>query len=368
MHLVNPKKIVTVVIGTRPGIVKMAPVYHAVADNPHLDARLIYTGQHYSITLKDAVWRAFNLPEPDHVIEDIQSTTSHATQLAKMMIGCEEAFRATKTDVVLVCGDANTNLSAGIVARKMDLELGHVESGLRSYDWSMPEEHNRIILDRISDYLFAPTEQSSEILRSEQVQGKIYTTGNTVVDSLYFALENDKLNEPDIGNLDDRFSLLTTHRQENVDNPERLAALVQSIQRLSDRVQILFPLHPRTQKMLSQFGMMERLMTIENVVVTEALSYPETLWAIRHAQVVLTDSGGLQEECCIMKTPCVTLRDNTERPETLAVGANIIAGVSPDGVIAAFEKQIVLKGTNGNKWDNPFGDGKAAIRVANAVL
>ena len=360
-------KRVTVVIGTRPGIVKMAPVYHAVAANPDLEARLVYTGQHYSKTLKDAVWEAFDLPEPDHVIEDIQSTSSHATQLAMIMIGCEKAFQTLNTDVVLVCGDANTNLAAGIVARKMDLELGHVESGLRSYDWSMPEEHNRIMLDHISDHLFAPTEQSAEILRSEKVKGKIHTTGNTVVDSLYFALENGRLIRPNLEGLDERFVLFTSHRQENVDVMERLSELVQSIQRLSDQVQVLFPLHPRTLKMLNQFGMMDQLMAIENVKVTEPLPYPETLWAIRNAQVVLTDSGGLQEESCILGTPCVTLRDNTERPESVEVGANIIAGVSPDAVMAAFEKQIGRKGSKANNWDNPFGDGKAAIRVADAV-
>lgn len=366
--MTNPKKRVAVVIGTRPGIVKMAPVYHAVAANHDLDAHLIYTGQHYSETLKDAVWQAFDLPEPDHLIKDIESTSSHATQLAKMMIGCEEAFGTLESDVVLVCGDANTNLSAGIVARKMNLELGHVESGLRSYDWSMPEEHNRIMLDHISDHLFAPTEQSADILRLEKVKGKICTTGNTVVDSLRFAVQNGKLQKPKLDALDDRFVLLTSHRQENVDVPERLAELVESIRRLSNLVQVLFPLHPRTRRKLNQFGMMERLMAIGNAVVTEPLPYPETLWAIRHAQVVLTDSGGLQEESCIMGTPCVTLRENTERPETVAVGANMIAGVTPDTVIDAFEKQLVLSGNNAKNWSNPFGDGKAALRVANAIL
>lgn len=360
-------KRVTVVIGTRPGIVKMAPVYHAVVAHPDLDARLLYTGQHYSETLKDAVWRAFDLPDPDYVIEDIQSTTSHATQLAKMMIGCEEAFQTLETDVVLVCGDANTNLAAGIVARKMDLELGHVESGLRSYDWSMPEEHNRIMLDHISDHLFAPTEQSAEILRGEKVKGTIYTTGNTVVDSLYFALENGKLRHPEIEGLGDKFVLFTSHRQENVDTKERLAGLVKSILGLSKQIQVLFPVHPRTHKMLHQFAMMDQLLEIPNVIVTEPLPYPETLWSIRHAQVVLTDSGGLQEESCILGTPCVTLRDNTERPESVAAGANIIAGVNSDQVMAAFEKQVTLKGSNANNWDNPFGDGKAAIRVADAL-
>lgn len=284
------------------------------------------------------------------------------------MIGCEKAFRALETGVVLVCGDANTNLAAGIVARKMDLELGHVESGLRSYDWSMPEEHNRIMLDHISDYLFAPTEQSAKILRAEKVKGKIYVTGNTVVDSLYFALENGKIRRPDLEDLQQKFVLITSHRQENVDTSERLADLVQSIQRLSHQIQVLFPLHPRTRKMLKQFDMMDQLMAIGNVIVTEPLPYPETLWSIRHAQVVLTDSGGLQEESCIMGTPCVTLRDNTERPESVAVGANVIAGVNPDGVLAAFAKQIVLKGSNANNWSNPFGDGKAAIQVVDAIL
>jgi len=345
----------------------MAPVYKAVAAHPDLDVRLTYTGQHYSSTLKDAIWQAFDLPEPDYVVEDIHTAHSHATQLAKMMVGCDKAFQLLKTDAVLVCGDANTNLAAGLVARKLNLELGHVESGLRSYDWSMPEEHNRIMLDHISDHLFAPTEHSAQILRDEKVKGNIIVSGNTVVDSLYFALQNDKLARPELEGMKDDFALFTAHRQENVDSPERLDNIIRAIEAISQEVQVVFPAHPRTIKMLNTFNMMDRVTGNKNVLMCEPLPYTQALWAIRNAQVVLTDSGGIQEESCILKTPCVTLRENTERPESVEVGANVIAGTNPETVFEAFQTQRALKGSNANTWENPFGDGKAAGKVSDAI-
>jgi UDP-N-acetylglucosamine 2-epimerase (non-hydrolysing) len=283
------RKIVNVVIGTRPGIIKMAPVYHAVQSNPDLDARLTYTGQHYSATLKDTIWMAFDLPEPDYLVPDIHLASSHATQLAKMMVGCEQAFLTSEADVVLVCGDANTNLAAGIVARKLDLELGHVESGLRSYDWSMPEEHNRIILDHISDFLFAPTENCKGILHSEKVKGDVYVTGNTVVDAIQYVLDRNKIVEPGLDLDFSEFVLFTIHRQENVDNKERLIALVDSAIQVAEIVPLVFPVHPRTRKMLEQFDLMVRLKSCERIVMCDPLQYTQALWLDTNARVVLND-------------------------------------------------------------------------------
>lgn len=357
-------KIVTVVIGTRPGIVKMAPVFKAVNDHPELMARLVYTGQHYSACLKDEIWSAFGLPEPDELIEGIDKANTHATQIAKMMIGCEKAFSELNTDVVLVCGDANTNLAAGIAARKLNLQLGHVESGLRSYDWSMPEEHNRVMLDHISDYLFAPTSESAAILARENVKGEVFTTGNTVVDALNFAVESKRLIKPQYDLTEQEFVLFTTHRQENVDDESKLANLLSIVEMVSQDLTVFFPVHPRTKKMIAHFGMRDRLGNLSNVITCDPLNYLETLWSIKNARLVLTDSGGLQEESCVLGTPCVTLRENTERPESIKVGANVVAGTDPKLVLSAVMNQLKVKRSS---WANPFGDGLASRRISDAI-
>jgi UDP-N-acetylglucosamine 2-epimerase (non-hydrolysing) len=249
----------------------------------------------------------------------------------------------------------------------MDLTLGHVESGLRSYDWSMPEEHNRVMLDRISDYLFAPTAKSAKILAEERVGGAVHVTGNTIVDAMYYAEKQGKLVRPKCDDLEKEFALLTSHRQENVDNETKLIEIVKAIELVAEKIQVIFPIHPRTQKMLCRFQLMDWLTKIRNVKLMDPLPYVESLWAIRNASVVLTDSGGLQEEACIMGTPCVTLRENTERPESVEVGANIIAGVSAASIYEAFEAQLQVRHKDEIEWANPFGDGHAATRIARIV-
>ena len=362
----NTKKNIAIVIGTRPGIVKMAMVYRACVKNSNFNVSLIYTGQHYSSKLKDVIWSAFDLPEPNFIITGIEDCTSHATQISKMMIGCEKVFSENDINTVLVCGDANTNFAAGVAARKLNLKLGHVESGLRSHDWSMPEEHNRVMLDHISDYLFAPTKKSLECLNSEKVFGKVILTGNTVVDALKFVVDHGKHVRPVLFPEVDEFCLVTAHRQENVDDSVRLKNILGSIRKISVDIPVVFPMHPRTKKMIGTFGYSD-LIRGENIYVVEPLAYIEMLWVIENSKVVLSDSGGLQEEACILGTPCVTLRDNTERPETVEIGANIIAGVEVDKVYSAFQIQKKFA-DSGAKWVNPFGDGMAAERIAEAVV
>jgi UDP-N-acetylglucosamine 2-epimerase (non-hydrolysing) len=359
------KKNIAVVIGTRPGIVKMAMVYRACKKNPDFNVSLIYTGQHYSANLKDVIWSAFDLPEPNFIITGIEDCATHATQISKMMIGCEKVFSENDINTVLVCGDANTNFAAGVAARKLNLKLGHVESGLRSHDWSMPEEHNRVMLDHISDFLFAPTEKSMTCLKAESAFGEKILTGNTVVDALKFVVDNDKHVKPSQFPEVKDFCLVTTHRQENVDDPDRLKKILNSIEKVSREIPVIFPIHPRTRKMIDLFEYGD-VVNGENIYVVEPFSYIEMLWVIDNSKVVMSDSGGLQEEACILGTPCVTLRDNTERPEAVDVGANIIAGVEVDKVYSAFQEQIKLA-NSGEKWINPFGDGRAAEKIAKAI-
>jgi UDP-N-acetylglucosamine 2-epimerase (non-hydrolysing) len=356
---------IQVVIGTRPGIVKMAPVYNACRENPNLEVKLLYTGQHYSKNLKDVIWEAFGLPNPNNFIDGVDACVTHAEQISKMMIGCESVFNSERPDVVLVCGDANTNFAAGVAARKLGIVLGHVESGLRSRDWSMPEEHNRVMLDHISDYLFAPTQDAADNLKSENVMGKICMTGNTVVDAMHHMVHHNRYKRPDGSMYAGDFCLVTTHRQENVDNPERLKNVLLGLKRVSAFSKLVFPMHPRTRKMIEAFNYWS-LIDSPLISVVDPLPYREAIWALKHASVVLTDSGGLQEESCILGTPCVTLRDNTERPEAVAIGANIVAGVDPDEILRAFLKQQSVS-DSGITWANPFGDGDAAKRIAHEI-
>jgi len=350
---------VDVIMGTRPGIVKMAPIYHAFSQDSDFETSIVYTGQHYSETLRDNIWTAFDLPEPRAQVEEIEKTNSHCEQIAQMMVGCERAFRENRTELVLVCGDANTNLAAGLAARKLDLKLGHVESGLRSRDWRMPEEHNRVMIDHISDYLFSPTSVTSENLRTENVQGTILECGNTVVDALFYV--KNKMTASDAAGKSSSYAVFTAHRQENVDDPKILKDLCEALIRVSQRINVKFPMHPRTLKMLTQHDLLSTISNIENVEVMDPLPYFEMLELLTNARCVLTDSGGLQEESCILGVPCITLRENTERPETVSVGANVIAGTNPD-VITSVLDEYLSKNHYGD-WENPFGQGDTGAKI-----
>ena len=350
---------VDVIMGTRPGIVKMSSIYRAFAEDDNFETSIVYTGQHYSETLKDNIWSAFDLPVPRTQITGIESTSSHAEQIAKMMVGCERAFIDGQTELVLVCGDANTNLAAGLAARKLDLQLGHVESGLRSHDWRMPEEHNRVILDHISDYLFSPTPETTLNLKKENVRGKILECGNSVVDALFYA-KNTKL-DAIRSELSSDYILLTAHRQENVDQFETLRDIVAIIVDVSKILPVIFPIHPRTLKMLKRFDLYNEIANKNNILIKDPLPYLELIKLIQHSKCVMTDSGGLQEESCILGVPCITLRENTERPETVAVGANQIVGTEPQAAIAAV-KSVMSKNSK-MEWQSPFGQGDTGLKI-----
>jgi len=350
---------VDVIMGTRPGIVKMSSVYRAFAEDDTFETSIVYTGQHYSETLKDNIWSAFDLPVPRIQITGIESTSSHAEQIAKMMVGCERAFKDGQTELVLVCGDANTNLAAGLAARKLDLQLGHVESGLRSYDWRMPEEHNRVILDLISDYLFSPTPETTLNLKKENVRGTILECGNSVVDALYYTRDKQADVTSDKHNTD--YVLVTAHRQENVDNYQTLKDICDAIGLISQRITIKFPLHPRTFKMLQRYNLLKEISNLDNVDIMDPMPYLDMVALLAQARCILTDSGGLQEESCILGVPCITLRENTERPETVNVGANVIAGTNPDTIVDMLDK--CLNKNYFNTWENPFGNGDTGKKI-----
>lgn len=357
-----------VVVGTRPGIIKMSPIIDALRCR-NVESFTIHAGQHYSYELDGKMFEDLDLDQPKYHLEEVRNKEFHGEQTAAMLKGIERALLQEEPENVLVCGDANFNLAGALAARKVQLTLGHVEAGLRSDDWRMPEEHNRVIIDHISDHLFAPTENARQNAIEDNVQGKIHVTGNTVVDAANRAMDIAR----EISDLLQRFELtagdyvvFTAHREENVDNPTILADLLTIIDRTVTEIghDIVYPLHPRTEKRLEQFDLANRASSIDGLHLIDPLGYVDFLWLLSESALALTDSGGIQEEACILGVPCVTLRENTERPETVAIGANVVAGTDPDGVLSHVKTML---GTS-PEWKNPFGDGNAAERIVETVL
>jgi len=355
-------RIVTI-IGTRPEIIKMAPVVKALDGLSH-EHVLVHSGQHYDLLMDRVFFKDMHLREPDHQFE-LKEQPPHL-QVANTIRHFADV--AADADLVIVHGDTNTTLAGALVANKLGRRLGHVEAGIRSYDRSMPEEGNRIVADQLSDLLFAPTETSRENLRRENVAQGVHVVGNSVIDALtgnIVLAERRSHILKDLG-LDSRgYLLLTFHRAENVDEPKRLARAIDAFEAAAEEtgLPILFPIHPRTAKKLRAFKLEKRAKKVEALRRIEPTGFLDMLVLEKNAAVVMTDSGGLQEESCYFRVPCVTLRENTERPETLAIGANVLAGTSPDRVAAAVKSQL----TRPRKWPNPFGDGTTGAKIAAIV-
>ncbi len=346
------------IVGTRPEIIKMSPLIRE-AQQKNLDFVLIHTGQHYSYSMDEVFFSQLNLPRPD-VHLDVGSGL-HGEQTAKILAGLESAFLKTKPDVVLVQGDTNTVFAGALGAVKLHIAVGHVEAGLRSFDRSMPEEINRVLTDHISEYLFAPTETAKNYLLKEGIEdSNIFVVGNTVTDAV---MQHLKLVEPKANQIlskyglsSKKYFLVTAHRAENVDLKEKFSGLLKGLQNLVKETgyRVLYPIHPRAQKMLDTFSL-----DTSGLTLIDPVDYLSMLCLQAHAAVVLTDSGGLQEESCILKTPCVTLRENTERPETLEIGANLLAGTNPEKIVSC-AKQMLTKNAD---WSNPYGDGSTAEQI-----
>ncbi len=353
---------VSVIIGTRPEIIKMAPVIKEL-ERQGREYFILHTGQHYSYNLGRVFFEQLKLPQAKYNLE--VGSGSHAEQTAKILIGVERILRKESPDIVLVEGDTNSVLAGALAATKLHIKVGHVEAGLRSYDRQMPEEINRILTDHCSDYLFAPTEKAKAILQGEGIpEEKIFVTGNTIVDAIYQNLEIAKEREDilsPLGVTPGGYFLVTLHRQENVDNRERFTSILKGLDEVAAEfhLPVIYPIHPRSRKRMSQFDLKSK-----NLKLIDPLDFLGFLQLASKARLILTDSGGVQEEACILNVPCVTLRDNTERPETIEVGANILAGASPDKII----KYAKLMLNRENDWRNPFGDGKAAERIVDIIM
>lgn len=359
---------VAVVIGTRPGMVMFSPIIRELQRRA-LPFIVVHTGQHYSHNMDAQLADDLGLPQPDHKFDSVAGAGFHGAQTAEMLRLCEEVFMHERPRLVLVGGDANTNLAAGLAARKLHIQLGHVEAGERSYDWRMPEEHNRVLLDHISEYLFTTNEKGRENLLADAVRGRVMVTGNPIVDATMenlaiTAQRTDVLEE--FGLAPRGYVLMTVHREENVDSEESLRLILEGVRllRQGHPEPIVFAAHPRTVKRLQQFGLMPFVESIEGLVLVEAQGYLRFLNLAAHAELILTDSGGVQQEACILRVPCVTLRDTTEWTETVREGANILAGTSPDAILEAVHRMRAVE----RVWENPFGDGKASERIVDVVV
>lgn len=350
---------ISIVLGTRPEIIKMSPVIREL-ERQGKGYFILHTGQHYTRDMDAVFLEGLKLTQPKYNL-GVGSGT-HAEETGKMLIGIEEVLKKEGPDVVLVEGDTNTVLAGALAAAKLHIRVGHVEAGLRSFDRRMPEEINRTVADHVSDYLFAPTEGARRNLLREGVpRERVFVTGNTIVDALQqnlkLAKESKNKEVADFG----PHLLCTLHREENVDDPARLRGIFRGLELVHARLglKIVYPMHPRTRSRCREHG----IEPPEGTWVVEPLDYFSFLKLESEASLILTDSGGVQEEACILRVPCVTIRENTERPETVEVGANVVAGVEPEGIVRSALMMIDRK----REWPNPFGDGHAAERIVKTL-
>jgi len=354
------------ILGTRPEIIKCAPVIRK-CQKESVPFFIIHSGQHYSYEMDEIFFKELDLPKPDYVLE--VGSGMHGAQTAKILERAEEVLMKESPSVVLVQGDTNTVIAGALAAAKLHIPIGHIEAGLRSYFRAMPEEINRIVADNLSDFLFAPTKQSKAILEKEGFEkDKVFVVGNTVVDATLEHIKIAKEKSKILGSLkveSGKYFLITSHRPENVDSPERLKNILESLVEVSNRYKysVVWPIHPRTQKMIVELGLENIAKEIHGLKIIKPVGYFDFLALQCNAKVILTDSGGVQEESCILGAPCVTLRDNTERPESVDVGANILAGVKKDKIIQAIDSMM----KKDCKWKNPFGDGKSAEKILNVL-
>lgn len=364
---------IATILGTRPEIIKMAPIIAEISKRG-IDQIVLHTGQHYDKEMSDNFFRDLEIPAPDYNIHVGSGT--HGRQTGRMMEGIEEILMEEKPDIVLVQGDTNAVLAGALVCAKLHIAVGHVEAGLRSFDLTMPEEINRKVADICSAMYFIPTEQSAINLLAEGFSRKdLIITGNTVVDACFRHLEiaekrgfeEESLKDLDIDNMDNILTL-TMHRAENVDVKERVTNIIEALKELSD-MNIIFPIHPRTRHTLENFGLFDELNDMDHVHIVKPIGYLDFLLLTSKSTLILTDSGGLQEEAITLDVPALTLRYNTERPETVTAGGNILVGSNKQAILENAnkilnDKEFAEKMKNA---ENPYGQGDAAERTVDAI-
>lgn len=356
------------IVGARPNFMKIAPIQREMLRrSDEFLPLIVHTGQHYDAAMSESFFADLGIPEPDHHLEI--GSASHAVQTARIMIAFEQVVLKEKPDWVLVVGDVNSTIACALVCSKLGVKVAHVEAGLRSGDMSMPEEVNRLLTDRISDLLLTPSMDGDENLKREGVaESKIKFVGNVMIDSLFFSLERSKnsnvLEELNLTNKE--YAVTTLHRPSNVDKRETFAGILNALREISAKIPVIFPAHPRTKARILEFGF-DDLIKNSDIKLIEPLGYLDFLRLYSGSRLVLTDSGGLQEETTALGIPCLTLRENTERPITIELGTNQLVGVDP-GTIKKSALEILENPDTAAAKIPPLWDGKTAERICDALL
>jgi UDP-N-acetylglucosamine 2-epimerase (non-hydrolysing) len=345
------------IVGARPNFMKVAPVMNALAQRENINQNLIHTGQHYDVNMSDVFFQQLGMADPD--VNLAVGSGTHAAQTAEIMLRLEPVIAELQPDVVLVYGDVNSTVATALVCAKLGIKIGHVEAGLRSFDRSMPEEVNRLVTDQLAELLFTPSEDGDANLRREGIPGeKIFRVGNVMIDSLVRLLP--AASETFTEGVPARYALATLHRPANVDDGVRLKGILESLLQVNDDLPVVFPAHPRTRKRIADFGL-----NAGRLIVLEPLPYVEFLGLQSRAAIVITDSGGIQEETTYLGIPCLTLRENTERPITVSVGTNILVGSDAKKLRAEFVRVLEGKAKRGSV--PPLWDGRAGGRIADIL-
>lgn len=351
------------VVGARPNFMKIAPLLWELGRRSGVSACLVHTGQHYDERMSQLFFDQLKIPKPDFNLQ--VGSASHAVQTAEVMRRFEPIVVEQRPDAVIVVGDVNSTLACALTAVKLGVPVAHVEAGLRSFDRTMPEEINRILTDAISDWLFVSERSGVEHLRREGIpENRVHLVGNTMIDTLLACREQSESSAilEQLRIKADGYVVLTLHRPANVDEPATLAGLLRAIERLQRELPVIFPVHPRTRKALTE----GRQRSMPNLKLTDPLGYLDFLKLLSHARVVLTDSGGIQEETTVLGVPCLTLRTNTERPATVEQGTNVLVGLDPDRIIDVGLAAIAAGSRTGCVPD--LWDGRAAERIVDVLL
>lgn len=355
------------VVGARPNFMKVSPLIEEMKKHPRLQPAIVHTGQHYDLTMSGAFFEDLEIPELDSFL-GVGSGT-HAEQTAKIMLEFEKVMEKEKPDLVIGVGDVNSTLACALVAAKLLVPVAHVEAGLRSFDRTMPEEINRKLTDHLSDYLFTTSEDANENLKSEGIpEDRIYFVGNVMIDTLrkYESIARAKKTAEDFDLKPERYAVLTLHRPSNVDDPKRFAQIIEALEEIVRNFPVIFPIHPRSRSRITEFGFGPRIEGLHNLTLCDPLGYVAFLSLILDSRFVMTDSGGIQEETTALGIPCLTLRENTERPVTVTLGTNTVVGLDPPRIV---ERAVAILNGEAKAWEiPPLWDGQTSKRIVKHLL
>lgn len=363
MNTIGP---IILVVGARPNFMKIAPL-HSELESRGIDTLLLHTGQHYDEKMSKIFFEELGMPEPDIYLGI--GSGSHATQTAKVMVEFEKVCLDSSPSMVVVVGDVNSTVACALVAAKLHIPCAHVEAGLRSFDRKMPEEINRLVTDAIADILLTPSLDGNEHLENEGVdKERIHFVGNIMIDSLFNNLKRAKQSNilEQLELTKKNYALITLHRPSNVDDRDTFQGLISTISHLSNHMDVVFPMHPRTFNRAKEMDLMKDLERIDGIRIIEPLGYLEFISLMESSKIVLTDSGGLQEETTALGIPCLTVRENTERPITITEGTNELAGTDPNKIIGLIDSIISTGGKEGNI--PKYWDGNTASRIADILI